>query len=121
MSNYGSEFNQVGVGMVEGVIFPTGQSALFVCLSIWWGGQKRVEVAVGRAGRRAGAQLQPQSRLEVDCSISISFACIGGADSDQPEYQRCEAGMTSPRVCLLPEPCQATLPARSQHPPPPPG
>lgn len=41
----------------------------------------------------------------------------GGGDSDQPEYQRCEAGMTSPRVCPLSEPCQATLPARSQAPP----
>lgn len=27
--------------------------------------------------------------------------------------------MTSPRVCLLPESCQATLPALSQPPPPP--
>lgn len=35
----------------------------------------------------------------------------GAGDSDQPEYQRCEAGMTSPRVCLLSEePRQATLP-----------
>lgn len=102
-------------------IFPTEQSpSLSVCPS---GGEVRREWRWQwkEQDRQAGALQQPPSCLEVDCSISISFACTGGVDSDQPEYQRCEAGMTSPRVCLLPEPCQATLPARSQHPPPPPG
>lgn len=46
----------------------------------------------------------------------LSNLRAGGGDSDQWEYQRCEAGMTSPRVCLLSEPRQATLPARSQAP-----
>lgn len=32
--------------MLEAGIYPTGQSAFFVCLSIWRGGKKRVEVAV---------------------------------------------------------------------------
>lgn len=81
-------------------------------------------VAVG-ADRQARAQLRLLSCLEVDRRTTTSFACIsaaciGGVDSDQPEYQRCEAGMTSPRVCLLPGPCQATLPACSLPPPPPP-
>lgn len=94
-----------------------------LCLSVWWGGKKgwrwQWEQQTGSSGGvSCGAPLQPPSCLEVDGSISISFACIGGTDTDQPEYQRCEAGMTSPRVCLLPEPCQATLPACSQHPPP---
>lgn len=110
-------------GILEAGISPTGQPAFFVCLSIRRGSKKRVEVPVGTADRQAGAQLQPLSCLELGGRISTSFACIsaaciGGADSDQPEYQRCEAGMTSPRVCLLPEPCQATLPARSPPPPP---
>lgn len=115
MSNYGSEFSR---GMD---IFPTEQwPSLSVCPS---GGEVRRDWRWQwkEQDRQAGAQRQPPSCLEVDCSISISFACTGGVDSDQPEYQRCEAGMTSPRVCLLPEPCQATLPARSQHPPTPTG
>lgn len=41
-------------GMLEVGFSPTGQSAFFVCLSIWWGGKKGVEVAVGTADGRRG-------------------------------------------------------------------
>jgi hypothetical protein len=54
-------------------ISPTGQPALFVCLSVHLAGRQEV---VGAADRQAGAQLQPPSCLGPDCSISASFACI---------------------------------------------
>lgn len=96
-------------------------------LSICWG---------GRNGGGGGGNHRPAARAFGGspwlpaglCPISTSsephlgrgsrvIPRAGGGDSDQPEYQRCEAGMTSPRVCPLSEPCQATLPARSQAPP----
>lgn len=101
--------------MLESAISPTRQSAFLVCLLfIWRGGKKEVAVAVavavGAADRQARAQLSRLSCLEVDHRITTSFACIsaaciGGVDGDQPEYQRCEAGMTSPGcACPLPLP-----------------
>lgn len=96
-----------------------------LCLSVHLVGQQ--EVGGGGAGSRGRAgHTQPQLHLAsgLVCRISISSAHLllqsnlraGGGDSDQPEYQRCEAGMTSPRVCLLSEPCGATLPLTPRHP-----
>lgn len=103
-------------------ISPTGQQALTVCPSArrrekWRG--RRWEPQTSRPGSASTAP----SCFQRGCALSAPLWAAsgqrqrGGGDSDQPEYQRCEAGMTSPRVCLLSEPCQATLPARSQAPP----
>ena len=96
-------------------LFPTGSQP---CLSVPLVGGRRWG-AIDRQAGLHGSPVLPRAGSEVPAPLlpasSLSYLRAGGGDSDQLEYQRCEAGMTSPRVCPLSEPCQATLPAAPRH------